>query len=93
MAKLGKENVFLVEVEDKLALIDRNAGMIHIVDAANAERWNNGEEFATISSEKSIIQAGSGSVGGGSTPKDSGFASDFDSSDTYTDNAYEADQW
>ena len=92
MAKLGKENVFLVEVEDKLALIDRNAGMIHIVNAENAERWNKGEEFTTISTEKSIIQAGS--PGQTNNPGfSSSVASDFSQSDEYTDNSYEADQW
>lgn len=92
MAKLGKENVFLVEVEDKLALIDRNAGMIHIVDAENAERWNKGKEFTTITTEKSIIQAGSAQAGGGSQ-FGSSVASDFSTPDTYTNNEYEADQW
>lgn len=77
MAKLGKENVFLVEVDDKFALIDRNAGMIHVVDADNAQLWNKGEEFEMISSENSIIQAGSvttiGETGPGSS-LDSEFA-------------------
>ncbi len=92
MAKLGKENVFLVEVEDKLALIDRNAGMIHIVDAENAERWNKGEEFETITTEKSIIQAGN-SEGGLNSSGASGFVDNNGVQDTYTDNEYEADQW
>ncbi len=80
MAKLGKENVFLVEVEDKFALIDRNAGMIHVVDANNAELWNKGEEFEVISSENSIIQAGSGtSAQSGGTGLDTEFIDEGDS--------------
>lgn len=68
--------------------------MIHIVDAENAERWNKGEEFATISTEKSIIQAGSGGSGaGGDSGQGSSIASDFSQADDYTDNSYEADQW
>ena len=63
--KVSKNNVFLVEVEDQFAIIDRSAGLIHIVDAANAKQWEAGNEFSVQSTSQTVIAAGSG-FGGGS---------------------------
>lgn len=64
MARLGKKNVFLVEVDHKFALIDQNSGMIHVVDATNAKAWEAGKEFTVLSSETAIASAGSVGSGG-----------------------------
>ena len=67
--KISKSNVFLVEVEDQFAIIDRSAGLIHIVDAANAKQWEAGNDVTVQSTSKTVIAAGSGtgsqSAGGG----------------------------
>jgi hypothetical protein len=68
--KISKKNVFLVEVEDQFALIDRSAGLIHIVDAENARLWESGQDVSIVSTSKTVIAAGTsggapGSVGGG----------------------------
>lgn len=60
MTKLGKENVIRVAVEDKFALIDQNNGLIHIVDAENAQAWEEGREVEIISSEHALQVAASG---------------------------------
>lgn len=64
MTKLGKENVIRVAVEDKFALIDQNNGLIHIVDAENAQAWEEGREVEIISSEHALQVAASGGTGG-----------------------------
>ena len=61
--KISKKNVFLVEVEDQFALIDRSAGLIHIVDAENARLWESGQDVSVVSTSKTVIAAGSGNGG------------------------------
>ena len=64
--KISKSNVFLVEVEDQFAIIDRSAGLIHIVDADNAKQWEAGNDVTVQSTSKTVIAAGSGDNGGNS---------------------------
>ncbi len=72
MIKLNKKNVFVTEVADKFALVDRDGSQIYIVDATNAEKFNAGESFEVISTETAMIQASTsnsnpgGNAGGGS---------------------------
>jgi len=61
--KISKSNVFLVEVEDQFAIIDRSAGLIHIVDSENAAQWQAGNDVTVLSTSKTVIAAGSGTGG------------------------------
>ncbi len=76
MAIIKKENVFLVEVEDKFALIERSAGLIHVIDASSVKLWEAGQDIEVLSTSIAIAAASGGEIPTGKSvaPGTGGFA-------------------